>query len=135
MAMLPLHYQQLAFSVVQDLSNFYRSSRLPEVSKLKSLSDGIKLLFGLPQSSLLIEVAEGERIYKITLLTPDVHKTPFGYFVYLPEQKRFDAYQMENPYSPLMQWKGKKLLFKGYSMFLDKAGIDKVFEKLINIIQ
>jgi len=133
--MLPIQYQQLAFSVVQDLSNFYKSSNLPEVLKLKSVSDGIKLLFGLPQSSLLTEVAEEARVYKITLLTPDVHKNPFGYFVYMPEQKRIDIYQMETPYIPLMQWKGKKLLFKGYSMFLDKAGIDKLFEKLINVIQ
>ncbi len=126
-------YQGSKFSQVTNLADFYKTN-LPEMSKIRSLVEGIKLLFGIPQTNLLIEVAEGERVYKITLLSSDVHKYPFGYFVYLPLERRLDAYTMDNPEIPLLQWKNKKPVFKGFSMFLDRAGISTIFDKLVNVI-
>lgn len=120
------------FSVVSDLSDFYKS-KLPEMTKIKALVDNIKLLFNLPADRVIVEVAEGERVYKFTTLTTDVKKLPFGYFVYMPLLGRLDAYSIDNPF-PLIQWKQKKPVYKGYSVFLDKCGLDRVFDKIINVI-
>lgn len=131
--MLQVIYQGFKFSQVTNLADFYKTN-LPEMSKIRSLVESIKLLFGIPQTNLLIEVAEGERVYKITLLSSDVHRYPFGYFVYIPLERRLDAYTMDNPEIPLLQWKNKKPVFKGFSMFLDRAGVSTIFDKLVNVI-
>ena len=83
--MLSVNYNYMNFSVVSDLSDFYKS-KLPEMTKIKALVDNIKLLFNLPADRVIVEVAEGERVYK------------------------------------------------GYSVFLDKCGLDRVFDKIINVI-
>jgi hypothetical protein len=67
-------------------------------------------------------------------LNTDVHKTPFGYFVFLPLERRHDAYDYNNPTIPMIQWKGKKIAYNGLSLFLDKAGVSGVFTKLVNVI-
>jgi hypothetical protein len=131
--MLPIIYQQYSFSLVSNLSNLYKEN-LPEIPKFKLLIENIKLLFKLPQSNLIVEVAEGERAYKVTLLETTVHKYPFGYFVYLPGERRLDAYSIDSPGIPLAQWKNKKLVFSTLSLFLKYSGINQIFIKLINVL-
>ena len=131
--MLGIGYLSYNYSRVTNLNNFYKEN-LPETYKIRSLIEGIKLLFGLPQSNIIVDVAEGERVYKITLLNTDVHKIPFGYFVFLPLERRLDAYDYNNPTFPMIQWKGKKIAYNGLSLFLDKAGVSGVFTKLVNVI-
>jgi len=129
--MLPIYYLSMRFANVTDLADFYRTD-LPEMSKLKGIIENIKLLFSLPQDRVVVQVAEGYRVYKITMLTPDVNKLPFAFFVYLPEEKRLDLYNSDNFRLPFIQWKNKKPIFKNYSLLLDKAGIDKMFTKILN---
>lgn len=128
--MLSVNYQYLKFSRVLDLNDFYKS-KLPEIIKIRSVIDNIKLLLAVSNNRLILEVAEGERIYKITVLTPDVKKIPYAYFAYIPKDNRFDVFNADSNI-PVIQWKNKKPVFKNYSMLLDKMGLDKLFTKIVN---
>lgn len=131
--MLNLRYLYFNFADVSSLASLYKEN-LPEIPKLKSIIENIKLLFKLPQTCIKVEVAEGERAYKITLLETGVHKVPFGFFVYLPMERRLDAFTINNPGFPLLQWKQKKLIYYGGSSFMEKAGASTLFNNLINIL-
>ena len=122
-----------AWSQVANLGNLYKEN-LPEIPKLRSLIENIKLLFSLPQTNIKVEVAEGERAYRITLLDRSVQKIPLGYFVYLPLERRLDAYTTESPGIPLLQWKGRRVVYKNYSPFLDYCGLSQLFSKLSNVL-
>ena len=132
--MLPT-YNHISFAKVQNLAGFYKdSSNLPETTKLRSLIENAKLLFSLPSSRVILGCAEGERIYKITLLTADVSKQVFGFMIYIPDNRQLDIYDVSDQYTPLIQFKSKKAVFKNYSNLLDKAGLDTLFIKLSNVL-
>ena len=131
--MLSTGYQFYSFSEVTNLANFYKE-KLPEMLKVKSLVEGIKLLFSVPSNCIKVYVAEGERVYKITILESNLTKVPIGYFVYIPEGRRLDVYTIDSYNIPFIQWQGKNIMHKQYSLFLDKLGISKLFNKLVNII-
>ena len=131
--MLPIYYQSYNFASVTNLANFYKGSQ-PEIPKLKLIVENIKLLFKLPGTCVQVEVAEGERVYKITMIAPGVHKIPIGYFVYIPGERRLDAYSMENPGAPLIQWKQKRVVYSGCPALLDRIGISSLFSNLVNIL-
>lgn len=131
--MLNTSYLGFEFAKVTNLSNFYKNN-LPEMPKVRGLMDNIKIQFSLPQTCIDVYVAEGERVYKFVLLDPSVQKLPIGFFVYLPLERRLDAFVSENPYSPYIQWKNKKIVYKGYPIFLERAGVGDVFGKLTNIL-
>ena len=97
--MLPINYQYYSFAQVGNLANFYKGNQ-PELPKLKLIVENIKLLFKLPSTCVTVEVAEGERVYKVGMVLPGVHKTQLGYFVYIPGERRLDAYSAENPGTP-----------------------------------
>lgn len=131
--MLDISYNNLVqFSRVTDYNDFYRT-KLPEMVKIRSLFDNLKLLFNIPGDRILIDVGEGERIYKFTILSKDIKKFVVGWVVYLPLQGRLDLYTSDNP-MPLIQWKNKQVIFKNYSMLLDMAGFDTLFRKIVNVI-
>lgn len=131
--MLNNNYLYEPFSVVKDLGDFYLSG-LPEMTKVKLLVENVKLLFHLPQDRVEVSVSNEDRYYKITLLTKDINKIPFGMIYYMPLLKRLDIYSADSPQIPLIQWQSKKPVFKNYSMLLDTAGLDTLFKKLINVI-
>lgn len=131
--MLEIKYNQINFSLVVNFSDFYKS-KLPEIVKVKSLIDSCKLLFNLPGDRIILEASESDRIYKITLQTPDINKTLLGVLVYLPLQNRLDLFLPDNLEIPFIQWKNKKVVYKNYPMLLDRIGIDKLFSRLINKI-
>lgn len=131
--MLSTGYQYYNFAEVTNFADFYKTN-LPEMPKVKSLIEGIKLLFSIPGNCIRVYVAEGERVYKFTLLESNISKIPIGYFVYIPLGRRLDVYTMENPGMPLIQWQGKKVIHFMYSSFYDKLGFSGLFTKLVNII-
>ena len=132
--MLPT-YNNLPFARVQSLASFYKdSSSLPETPKLRSLIENAKLLFSLPSSRVILECAEGERVYRITLLTTDVKRQVFGFMIYVPSNRQLDIYDVSDPEIPFLQFRAKKAVFKNYSHLLDKAGLDTLFTKLSNVL-
>ena len=126
-----LVYLSKNFSVVDDMNSFYKE-RLPEIIKIRALINAIKLLYSLPGNRVLLEVTEGGRIYRISILSTS--KLIVGQFVYLPLQSRLDLFSGDNPMSPILQWKKKKLVYNSLPMILSSAGVDKVFSKIINVI-
>lgn len=131
--MLSTSYNYYSFAVVQDQADLFKSN-LPEIPKLRSIIDNSKVLFSLPSNKVILEVAEGEQAYKITLLTPGVEKIPIGFMVYLPSQRRLDIYTTDNTTIPIIQFKGRKVAFSNVSMLLERAGFSKLFERLSNIL-
>ena len=129
--MLNTNYNLLNFALVTDLNNFFKT-KLPEIIQIKSIIDNSKILFNLTSNNIQLLCAEGERVYKFIILSPGVNKIPIGWFVYIPGQKRIDLYTPDSPLIPLIQWKNKKPVFKNYMPILDRAGLDKLFEKIIN---
>ena len=84
--MLSTGYQYYKFSEVTNLADFYKGN-LPEMPKVKSLIEGIKLLFSIPGNCIRVYVAEGERVYKFTLLESNVTKLPIGYLYIFPSEE------------------------------------------------
>lgn len=130
--MLNLNYNNLIFSIVKDKGDFFKTN-LPEIGKIRSMVESIKLLLNIPPNRIDIYVAEGKRVYKIVMKSPDIHKTILGNFSYLPLDDRIDLYTSENLMIPFIQWKNKKPIFKSYSMFLDRVGVDKLFDRVIKL--
>lgn len=132
--MLNINYKTLLnYSRVVDFNDFYKG-KLPEIIKIRSIIDNLKLIFNLPTDRVLLDVAQGQRVYCFTIISPDVKKIILGQFFYLPLERRLDLFLPDNPTIPLIQWKNKKVEFKNYATLLDKAGLDKLFVKVINII-
>lgn len=131
--MLSTSYNAYSFAVVQDQADLFKSN-LPEIPKLRALIDNSKLLFSLPTNRILLEVAEGKNIYRITMLTPNVNKLPFGYMVYIPGNRQLDIYTPDDPTIPIIQFKGKKVMFSNVSLMLERAGFSRLFEKLSNVL-
>lgn len=131
--LLDISYNSTIFSRVTDLADFF-STNLPEMKVLKAIYNSIKLTFGSVEGRIIVECSEGDRIYRLTVLTNSVHKYPIGWLVYIPIQKRLDLYMQDSPHIPLIQWKSKKPVFKNYSELLDKAGLDKIFANIVNVL-
>lgn len=131
--LLNVTYNGYVFSRVKDLNDLFKEN-LPEMKVVKGLFTAMKLCFNLPNDRVLVDVAEGDRIYKYTILTLDIYKYPLGWFVYLPLEKRLDFYSQDSPNLPLIQWKNKKPIWKGYADILDRAGMDKIFQPIINVL-
>jgi hypothetical protein len=131
--MLRTDYNYYTYARVVDMTDFYNSS-LPEILKVKRLIEASKKVFNVPDNRVTLDLAETSRVYKITLLTPDVNKYPFAWLFYLPQENRVDLYNSDSPYRPFIQWKNKKLEFKNFSVFFDRAKIEKVFDKLVSVL-
>lgn len=131
--MLRTDYNFSTFARVTDMTDFY-NSRLPEILKVKKIIESCKHVFSLPDNCILLDLAETGRVYKITFLTPDTNKYPFGWVFYLPLENRVDLYNGDSPYKPFIQWKNKKIMFKNLSIFFDRAKIEKCFDKIVSAI-
>ena len=115
------------------MTEFYKE-KLEEKPRIRSFINQIKLTFSLPTDRVKLEVAEGERIYKINLITPDTKKLVFGWFVYLPLKGRIDMYIPDQPEIPYIQWKNKKVSDNTAPMLLQKSGALNAFNKLVNAL-
>ena len=132
--MLSTSYNYVSqFSLVTDLTEFFKE-KLEEIPKLKSFINQIKLMFSLSTDRIKVEVAEGERIYRINIQTPDVKRSTFGWFVYMPLKKRVDMYMAEEPSIPFIQWKDKKISFNNAPYIIQKSGALNTFSKLVNVL-
>ena len=121
----------LQFSLVADLGEFFKE-KLDEIPKIRSFINQVKLLFSLPTDRVIVEVAEGERVYKISLITPDVQKSTFGWFVYLPLKGRVDMYI--EPGMQYIQWKSKKVIYNNAPYLIQRSGALNSLNKLVNTL-
>lgn len=127
------NYLGMKYAMVADKADFFKSN-LPEMIQVRSLYEAIKLLFDLSSERVQIETVEGARIYRYTLLSPTVQRNVLGWIVYIPLEKRLDIYTVRDFNTPLIQYRNKRPVWKNYSMMLDRAGFDKLFNRLLNVI-
>lgn len=129
-----VNYLNMNYAKVVNKLDFFKSKNNPEMIQVKSLYESIKLLFNLPSDRVELETVEGNRIYKYNIISPTVQRLILGFIVYLPLEKRLDIYTVDNLNLPLIQFKDKKPVFKNYSSFLDRVGLDRLFNKLLSYI-
>jgi hypothetical protein len=130
--MLPLVYNAAQYGIVQKPNDLFRElGTSSESIKVKQLYDAAKLIFGV--SSIQIEIAQGESIYKYSVLDGTYQKNIIGYFFYMPKTRRLDIW-VSGELMPLIQFKGKSVVFKNYSAFLDKIGLEKLFDRFSAIL-
>lgn len=128
--MLRLSYQGLPFAEVKNVTGFFKDETHKNALKVKSIYDNIKILFGLNTLTMLI--AEGVDVYKYVIRSQDHRKTPLGEIIYIPDERRLDIW--DGGMYPLVQFKGKVIAHKGYTALLDMAKLDRLFEKLTNLL-
>lgn len=122
----------LEFATVTDLNDFYRSP-LPETLKIKNLITNIRLLYQLPPGQVLLQVVEGERIYKIVMR--DAKKIVIGWFLYYPLTKTLELYDNElGSEIPIISWKNKKVNTENYYKTLILAGCAKMFVRITSLL-
>lgn len=132
---LKTEYRNSTYSQITNPSGFY-SGKIPEAKRIKIVVEKIKFTFGLTDAQVRLEVANGERIYKITLLNQDAKKTMFGFFIYIPLEKRLDIWESkaEKQANIILQYQNKKPVFKNYTTFFDKIHFDKLFDNIVNAV-
>ncbi len=128
--MLAPVYNSFPFAVVVDKVSFLKENT-KEIRIVKSLDQTARALFKIPSDRVMIYAAEGARIYKLVFLSPDPNKIPFGQAYYLPQEKRIDLYDGNNL---IIQAIGKNIVWQGYSMFIDRLGIDKLMSRFLNTV-
>jgi hypothetical protein len=131
--MLPINYNGLNFALVKDKANFLKETS-KEVRVVGNLYYASKISLGVPADRVNLYAAEGSRIYKIEYLSPNPNKELIGYAIYIPSERRLDIYNAPDTRTPLLQVAGKKVMFKNYSQFLDRLGLDNLFKPLINLL-
>jgi hypothetical protein len=126
--MLPTSvYDNSRFSSVVDKVDFYKG-KFQEVKKIKSMVDKAKLLLTLPEDRITIDVAQGERIYRVKFHGDDVNKIIFGYFIFIPELKRIDFWDQGGL---VLQYYNKKCVYSNCSALLTRAGIAERFKPIV----
>ena len=132
--MLDYSYIGVPFAQITKLAEFYKDSvKLPETVKIKSMIGSIRGILKIPQTKILLNVAQGARIYRFDILSPK-STTPnvIAAIYYLPLVNRVDLFDyMISPDIPLIQWKNKKAVSMGCSMLSSLAGFDRLFQQII----
>ena len=131
--MLPLVYVNCQFAKVASKTSFFKEN-LKESRQVKELYQTSKLLLGLSADRVEINVGQDQRFYRFDFMNQDASKSIIGWMFYIPDQRRLDIYSSTDPNLPLIQAVGKKVVFKNYSIFLDRLGFDNLFKRLFSIL-
>ncbi len=129
--MLNTSYNYSRWAPVEDLEDFYRAN-LPEIPRVKGIINACRTLFKVPPKCVTLEVAVGERYYRILACMNDPYNTPFCMLVYCPEYKQLDLFDARSRTVPLIQWKERKVAFKNYPPLYDVVGFEKLFSSIVN---
>lgn len=128
---MPLKFNYLVFQFMEitDKADFYKTSS-PEITKLKNLVSGCTRIFKVPDKNILVSVSktEGEKVYKLEII--DQKKVSVGIVYYIPKEIRLDIYDT-NPQVPLVCWKNKRCVWKGFSDLLQRLDMERLFQPLI----
>ena len=119
-----------------NLTNIPITSRIkyltnPNLVNVKQMYELIKTTLQVTDKNIILEVSEKDSVYKFVIGSK---VSPVGTFFYMPGLLRLDIYSPENLLSPFIQLKNKKVVGKGYSLFLDKLGIDKLFNRFMGLL-
>lgn len=129
--MLNTNYNYSQWAMVEDLNDFYKA-QLPEIPRVKGIVEACKSMFKIPPKCVTLEVAIGERFYRILASANDIYNTPFCMLVYSPEYKQLDLYDANSSSVPLIQWYERKVAFKSYPLLYDVIGFEKLFSRIVN---
>ena len=130
-------YLSLKFADIKDPVNYYKTGgTMNEMNSLRTLYNNIKLTWGLGNNDLKLAVSETGEVYRFTMTS---RKVIFGFLIYIPKFKRIDIYTSENYTSenvnlPMVQYVGRKIVYKTYPLLFTKMGFEKLFEKLILVL-
>ena len=89
------NYIKGSYSRIIDKLAFF-NGKIPESKKIRLMIDKIKFLFNITDNQITIDTIVGERIYKINMLRNDGKKDMFGFFVYIPNEKRVDVWDAKD---------------------------------------
>lgn len=125
-------YLSLKFADIKDPVNYYKTGgTMNEMNSLRTLYNNIKLTWGLGNNDLKLAVSETGEVYRFTMTS---RKVIFGFLIYIPKFKRIDIYTSENVNLPIVQYVGRKIVYKTYPLLFTKMGFEKLFEKLILVL-
>lgn len=128
--MLKIDYQASQWVDVPDILEFFRDhGNIKEINRVKQLNDNLKFIF--PGTTTTLQIVQGEGVYKFIVSRK---KVVYGWVVFIPGDKRFDIYEAENPMIPMIQVKQKKIYHRTYSNLLAAANLERLFEKLFNLL-
>jgi hypothetical protein len=131
--MLGIGYMGLNYLDIGDPMVFFKDiSDKNESLKLKAMFGAIQSVFNVT-TSLKLQVAEGQKVYRYTICTPDYKKAPIGFVTYIPDQRRLDIWNIGESL-PLVQYKIRSAVFRNYSLLLCQAGFDKMFERMVSVL-
>ena len=133
MILQDITYNRLDFANIKDPTNFFKTGDQKTMVPLRTLYNNTRLLWNLGSDQIILSIAQGQNIYKLTLLTKN-KRSMFGCLLYIPELKRLDLYTSESPEVPIIQWKGQKVVHKTFPLLLDLIGLDKMFSRLITVL-
>lgn len=133
MILQDITYNRLEFANIKNLTDFFKTGDPKEMIPLRTLYNNVRLLWNLGADQVLLSVAQGQNVYKLTLFVKN-KRSVFGCLVYIPEQKRLDLYTSESPEIPLIQWKRQKAVYSTVPLLLSLAGLEKLFARLITIL-
>lgn len=125
-------YLSLKFADIKDPVNYYKTGgTMNEMNSLRTLYNNIKLTWGLGNNDLKLAVSETGEVYRFTMTS---RKVIFGFLIYIPKFKRIDIYTSENVNLPMVQYVGRKIVYKTYPLLFTRMGFEKLFEKLILVL-
>ena len=132
--MLNTEYTKQPFALVKDPGKFFQQERgSSTILKVKAMYEAIKVVFNVVAPKLEIMESEEDEVYKYTVISPDYLKQELGSLVYIPKTRRLDVW-VGGDIIPLLQFKVRNPVFRNYSAFLDRAGVAKIFDRMVNIL-
>ncbi len=132
--MLNTEYTKQNFAIVKEPGKFFQQERgSSTVLKVKAMYESIKIIFNITTPRLEIMESDEDEVYKFTVIGTDYPKQDLGSFVFIPKARRLDVW-IAGDIIPLLQFKVRTPVFRNYSSFLDRAGLAKIFDRLVNIL-
>lgn len=127
--MLPINYGLLVYAEVNKPAELFRDmGNNTESGKVRSLFDSAKSVFGITSVNFYISKESG--VYKFVILSGPVRNRQIvGELYYIPKDRRLDIWTAGDTV-PILQFKGKGVVFRNYSEFYEKLGFVKLFERL-----
>ena len=132
--MLNTEYTKQKFALVKDPNKFFQQERGSSVIlKVKAMYEAVRTVFNITAPRFEIMESDEDEVYKFTVVGSDYPKQDLGSLVFIPKARRLDVW-VAGDIIPLLQFKVRTPVFRNYSAFLDRAGVAKIFDRMVNIL-